>query len=346
MKVDLKLLDSYVERKLLSCQKHPEADLLIYNYTHRCQFEHAWDDVTLMCRGLIVHPDGTVHAQPFKKFFNLDEKPEVIPTDSHPLVFEKLDGSLGITYWHNGIPYVATRGSFTSVQAVEGTRMLHERIVGGLQLDQGLTYLFEIIYPENRIVVNYGDERRLVLLGVTNPETGDEVNIWECMDDYLHFDRPRAHLYEAIEAAADNAEGYVFWWPQHGVRAKVKFDEYKRLHRLITGVNKRRIWEMLRNEQSLDELLERVPDEFYAWVRKMVSDLESDYQAIELQAKEAYEQAKELEDRKAQALAIKNHPYRGIIFTMLDERPYADGIWRLLRPASETPFKVVDMGDA
>ena len=36
----------------------------------------------------------------------------------------------------------------------------------------GKTYLFEIIYPENRIVVDYGDYKGLVLIDVIDNETG------------------------------------------------------------------------------------------------------------------------------------------------------------------------------
>jgi RNA ligase len=65
-----------------------------------------------------------------------------------------MDGSLGILYKVDGKPYLATRGSFVSDQAVAGTAMLHERY-GDYEFEDGFTYLFEIIYPENRIVIDY-----------------------------------------------------------------------------------------------------------------------------------------------------------------------------------------------
>jgi RNA ligase len=38
-----------------------------------------------------------------------------------------MDGSLGILYWIKDKPFVATRGSFESDQAVKATKILHER---------------------------------------------------------------------------------------------------------------------------------------------------------------------------------------------------------------------------
>ena len=90
-------------------------------------------------------------------------------------VFEKLDGSLGILYWLNNLPYIATRGSFESEQARHATEILHGRYQHTFSsMDTNKTYLFEIIYPENRIVVDYGEMDDLILLTVIDNQTGHE----------------------------------------------------------------------------------------------------------------------------------------------------------------------------
>jgi hypothetical protein len=73
VKIDLTELNKRVEQKLISVQKHPEADLYIYNYTPITQFKRHWDEYTLMSRGLILDGEGTVVARPFTKFFNYQE---------------------------------------------------------------------------------------------------------------------------------------------------------------------------------------------------------------------------------------------------------------------------------
>lgn len=106
---------------------------------------------TKACRGLIVDAENWIVQRPFEKFFSIEQ---LEPFD----VYDKLDGSLGILYWVGDEPAIATRGSFISDQAKRGTEFLRAR--KDLNLDRRYTYLFEIIYPENRVVVNYGDQSK------------------------------------------------------------------------------------------------------------------------------------------------------------------------------------------
>ena len=180
MKYDINLINKYVEDGLVVRQNHPEYPISIYNYSRMCQYEGKWDDITLACRGLVLDNEGNVLAKPFPKFFNYEElegmtfRPSKIPNESFD-VFEKMDGSLGILFNYEGEWIMATRGSFTSDQAVRGMEMLlklpYER------LNEGCTYLFEIIYKENRIVVDY-DYEDLVLLGIVDNADGYEFDMF------------------------------------------------------------------------------------------------------------------------------------------------------------------------
>ena len=165
----------YIESGLVNEQVL--GDLRIFNYSKVCQFDRKWDDVTIQCRGLIMRGDEIV-ARPFRKFFNLGEveetKIENLPAEM-PQVTEKFDGSLGILYFQpDGRPAIATRGSFTSDQALRATEMLRNMPPFWNNIDLNLTYLFEILYPENRVVVNYGNREELVLIGLVNRTTGEE----------------------------------------------------------------------------------------------------------------------------------------------------------------------------
>ena len=166
-------LERYNKEGLLHKQTHPNFDLTIWNYSPRVQYERLWDNITLQCRGLVTNSNGEIVARPFKKFFNYEEhKPEDIPNENYE-VYEKMDGSLGILFYYNEW-ILATRGSFTSPQAIKGKELLEKYDYN--RLDKNYTYLFEIIYPENRIVCDY-DFEDLVLLGIIHTKTGDEVNI-------------------------------------------------------------------------------------------------------------------------------------------------------------------------
>ncbi|MCU0470068.1 MAG: T4 RnlA family RNA ligase [Arcicella sp.] len=323
--------------------KHPSADLYIYNYTAQTQYEGRWNDVTLACRGLILDGNNQVVARPFPKFFNLEElSNEVIPRESFE-VFEKMDGSLGISYWIDIQAFIASRGSFTSEQALEATQMLHTQYAEVIpSLDKSKTYLFEIIYPENRIVVDYGNERKLVLLAIIDTQTGEETNVETLSvtsSDKPYF--PIVKRYDGLNDLSklkaleeDNKEGFVVRF-KNGFRLKVKFEEYKRIHKIVTQVSNVSIWEHLKDGQTLTPILDRVPDEFYDWVKMTHAKLMADFQAVEQQAKQDF---KVLPTRKETALYFLTCQYPAVLFKMLDGQPYDQVIWKILKPDYQKPF--------
>ncbi|MEN7548099.1 T4 RnlA family RNA ligase [Rapidithrix thailandica] len=333
--MNISLLNQMICEGYVAVQKHPEHSLYIYNYTPKAQFDRVWNECTLACRGLIMDKEHNIIARPFRKFFNLGELEDQTLPQGEFEVYEKMDGSLGILYWAGDTPLIATRGSFTSVQAEEANRILHSDYAHCLdKLDRSKTYLFEIIYPENRIVVDYGKKRELVLLAIVDTETGREQAL-----EALGF--PLAKHYRGLKdlqalklLEEENREGFVVKF-QNGFRVKVKFEEYQRLHFLMNQVSSITIWEKLKEEQDLSDILEDVPDEFYNWVKTTRNRLLAAYQAIEQQAKTDF---KVLASRKETALYFNTCRYPHVMFKMLEGKSCAVSIWRLLRPEYEKPF--------
>lgn len=346
----MKISQHLIDDKYISVQKHPTEDLYIYNYTSRCQFDRVWNEETLMCRGLILDGEGNIVARSFKKFFNLEEQKDLPAEDFE--VFEKWDGSLGILYWIGSTPYLATRGSFTSDQALRGTSILQNRYADKLSmaLNDKWTYLFEIIYPENRIVVDYKGMENIVLLAAVNTFTGREVP-YEKLLQYHGSDFPVVRRYDGFKDVTkikemmnqDNKEGFVIRFAS-GLRVKIKFDEYVRLHRILTQTNARHIWDELRNGGNLEDILDRVPDEFYSWVKETRDTLQDTYSGIEAMCQATYKDVKHLPTRKEQARVIFDRLDResgapGVVFNMLDRKDYSQAIWKMIRPAATLPFK-------
>jgi RNA ligase len=349
MKYDLSILNDYIDRGLVIKQDHPSLPLSIYNYSRECQYSKLWDDITLTCRGLVLDNEGNVVAKPFPKFFNYEEHTsDEIPNESFE-VFEKMDGSLGIFFYYEGEWHMATRGSFASEQSIKGMEIAKRYNYDKICVPD-FTYLFEIIYPENRIVVNYGKEERLVLLSIINPK-GDEVPYDEIeMDGWDIVNR-----YDGIndftklkETISNDDEGYVIRF-SGGMRMKIKGEEYVRLHRILTNFSTTDIWEILRTGGNMNEFLERVPDEFDDWVKRVAMDLRYSFYHI-------YERAGKLHDgfrygkygdvdpeptKKEFAKFVMTQPeeLRPIMFKMWDKAPYDDIIWKLLKPKYEKPFK-------
>ena len=102
------------------------------------------------------------------------------------------------------------------------------------------------------------------------------------------------------------------------------------------------IWEKLKEGSGLDEILDKVPDEFYGWVKKTENDLKEKYQDILEESEEIiYSIQKKLGDSErriyAEEIKKKNNP--GILFNLLDGRNPDQTIWKLVRPKWSKPFK-------
>lgn len=226
---------------------------VIYNYTDTAMYTPgAWDNPAVRaCRGLIVAPDGTVVARPWPKFFNYGQaEAGTLDLDARVSVTDKMDGSLGILhYGQDGRPRVATRGSFTSDQAIHATRVLHGRYAG-IAWPPDVTPLVEIVYPSNRVVCDYGALDDLILLGGVRVDTGDYLGAVE-MADLMGWTGPvvDAMPYETLRDALAAP-------PRHGkegmcvryldakppVIVKIKQSDYVELHRIVTGLSERVVW--------------------------------------------------------------------------------------------------------
>lgn len=341
------LIAPYVEKGLVSRQEHPNASLglSIYNYTQKCQFGKAWDEITLQCRGLILDADGNIIARPLKKFFNWEEHQGPIP-NRRPEVYEKMDGSLFIATLLKGVtPVFATRGSFTSEQAFVGETMMLD-CYGSGWMEEGWTYCFEIIYPENRIVVDYGWREDLVLLAKINNATGEEDHIYHDAPEWTgptaaQFLFDSYTLEDLKSRDVENEEGYVLYWPHEDLRLKVKFPSYVFLHRILTGIHARHVWEYLRDGQSLAPLLELTPDEFHDWLEKTRYELHENFDTRRAWARRTFDYRPLHADRKDFALwtQAQSAEVRPLLFRMMDGKPYDDIIWKQIKPEATRPFR-------
>jgi RNA ligase len=343
-------LVAQVDSGHIRVQRHPEkSTLCILNYTEKVQFERAWTPETLACRGMIVdEATGRVLARPFAKFFNHDE-PEAsgVDTSGAVVVTDKMDGSLGILY-HDGEDWaIATRGSFASEQAIHATKIWRERYNGWVP-PNGYTALFEIVYPSNRIVVDYGQADDLFLLGAVEIGTGETLSP---VDTSCHapdvWMGPSAQTFQftsyAEALAAEprpNAEGYVLHFIEPDTRVKWKQEDYKALHKIITGWNERTIWELLKGGKKLADIAENLPDEFHAWAVEVSFDLIGTYMCLVFEIEEAYDTVvdglPEGYSRREFALKAKESPYAPALFALLDgnEKKLETWAWDQIRPAA------------
>ncbi len=346
-------LDHEIANGYVRDNVHPDNnELWILNYTEKAAYEGHWNNVTLNCRGLIIGPFCDIIARPFPKFFNYGQPdcPE-IDLDEPAIVSDKMDGSLGILYKNDGKLAIATRGSFTSDQAIHATEVLRTKYAN-FKPDPGWTYLFEIIYPENRIVCDYGDMDDLVMIGMVHNETGASTSTplggwpgpaagifqWETTGQALKA-RPRP-----------GKEGFVVHLLNSDMRVKIKQEDYIRLHRVVTGLNARSVWQAM-VDGTVDELIEQVPDEFHDFVRGVQKDLQTKVdQAIDL-TKTTFnfvldECLCDSPSKKDFALYVKNWYFSWALFNLWDGKDIQKEWLLRMKPAHDySPIKVSNDAD-
>lgn len=329
-------------------RRHPEfAELAIFNYSAACQYENRWNEVTRVTRGLIVNTDtGRVIARGFPKFFNYGDELNtgpLSPDTSIMGVYDKLDGSLGIQYQTpDGRQAIATRGSFVSDQALHATEWLHE-VAAYNHPESMLTMLWEIVYPENRIVVDYSGRDECISLGAVRVDTGSYVapSPLKCAERGLaHAEAfPGRTLGDALALPPrSNAEGVVVWF-NPWTAVKVKQADYVELHRIVSNLTEKEVWRQLR-AGTFEKYAADLPDEFHQWARDTARPLTDKFDEIDAEAVEIYQEVLRLmlPDRKSQAQwIITNAPveYRGFVFGHLDGKNPTDGIWKLIEPRGE-----------
>jgi RNA ligase len=263
-------------------------DLIIANYTRKCQYDHVWNDNTRVCRGLILKlekpwPKATekleLVALPFEKFFNAGEIES--PDGDLVEVTEKADGSLGILFRYNGEYRVATRGSFKSEQAQWATEFLKRYDLR--HLPANYTLLCEIIYPDNRIVVDYGGREDLILIGIRDRFHGDDFffpKVQKVAKEF-GFSTPKVYtgkegfIYtrDIVKRAKEldaSEEGWVLRFSD-GSRLKVKGNRYRELSKLLNHVTPKTLLEALISGTIDDYMMmvpEEVGDEVIGWKRE------------------------------------------------------------------------------
>ena len=328
-------LANLIAKRYITKKPHPTLPLTIYNYTGKAQFEKVWNPTTRHCRGLVLDGHFQTIARPLPKFFNLNEEPGELPNGT-PDIYEKLDGSLILLFFFADQWQVASRGSFISEQADKARELLPKYQDDVANLDRTNTYVLEVIYPSNRIVINYGAAERLVMLSGIRTATGDEVPL----ADIPWSDR--AKTYPATDLAAwieaidpsqyPNHEGFILKWPC-GFRVKYKLEEYVRLHRIQGRIQDKDIWECVKNGQPLDDFLENRPDEFFQRVKTVQKRLLEEYAAIEATVESLSKPLADFGgDREAAAAYINRQPHSSILFLKLDGCDYREEIWQQIKP--------------
>lgn len=331
LKVSFKVLCEELQKRvdlgLISSSK--KGDLEIFKYTQEAVCERQWDYFTLMARGLVLSSEKVVGLC-FPKFFNYGEQiPIHYFAGKSFLAAEKKDGSLGICFWHNDEWVICTCGSFISEQA-QWANCYFQKKINYDSLRKGTTYLFEIIYPENRIVVPYTEDS-LSLLSAYE-ENGYEIDREELdnVAKQVNFERPEVYIFDDLDevlketALIDHTrEGFVVRF-KSGVRVKIKGDEYCRIHKLISRVTPIAVWEMLVSDDDMEDAKNDLPEEMEKDYEQIISVLTAKKQETLGIIERLYEETKHMSDKE---LGLELANKKSKIFEDKDARQYKNYIF-------------------
>lgn len=313
----------------------------IISYTRECNALKVWNDTTIKCRGLIIDPNDNIIAKPFKKFYNYEEYVDtsIIPTNLSFDVFEKLDGSLGILYWVNDVPYIATKGSFNSEQAIHATELLHTKYKNVWNsIDKDKTYLFEIIYPGDLHCCSYGTLDDIFLLAVIDTNNDNiEYNI----NDYKHL-FTTTKVYDGISDwknirdifSGDNREGFVVKF-ENNFRLKLKYEQYWKIHFLKAGFNANKILDCLINNDNdtIDKAFELFDEEHIIYYQRIIDFYKNEYSNIIDKCIEEFRT--DFETKKDAAIYFKTCKYPHVLFAMYNKKDYSRVIWDIIKKYSK-----------
>ena len=243
--------------------------LILFKYV---QFSsHFSEKIVQESRGVILAADTfDVVCRPFNKFFNYGESEAYDINYSNASIVEKLDGSI-IKVYYDSVNYiwrVATNGTIdasladTCIEGITFRDLFNDAIQNRFDeftahLDVDQTYLFELIHPISRVVVDYGNLKQLVFIGMRSTLNGTDWNIfsefvttlyerkfsdfgirWPKIYNTVKEINELSEYADELNETGTTFEGFVVT-EFNGLfvngRVKIKSPEYLKFHRLTGG---------------------------------------------------------------------------------------------------------------
>jgi RNA ligase len=309
-------LELEIKNKNINVDYHPlYPHLALYKYSNHCVQDRLWSLYSLISRGLVLdHKNKKVAAIPFPKFFALGEIFDnylLFSTEKYTITSKK-DGSLIIAFNNEGNWIFTTCGSFVSSQAKWAEQWAKEHLPLD-KMDKNNTYLFEAIYPENKIVVHY-DTSELVLLSIFD-SYGLEYpyELLEKEREFLGVNLVEAISFNSIQEVMDlaktldkNEEGFVIRF-DNGVRLKVKGDEYLRIFNLISNLTPLSVWESYLCDQDMEKMAQELPDDLRPDFWDIFNILKNKLYKLVDEIETMYQNTKNLSDAEL-GIMLQEHP--------------------------------------
>lgn len=232
-----------------------------------------WTADNLIFRSSIWNEVGQPVSLGFKKFFNYGEGGHIVPdpTDYFGDVVEKIDGSLLIVSKYNRETIIRTRGTVDATTLDNGSEigylksMYPRAFENGFIHSEVFTFLYEWVSPINKIVLDYGPNPDLYLVGIVNhiDYTYWEQDRLDAMAKHLNIRRPKYYSFNSIldlfqsVKALKGVEGVCYYFNNGQEIKKIKCDDYLAKHAFKSNVSYENIIDLF------IQLDYPFPDQFY-----------------------------------------------------------------------------------
>lgn len=165
-------------------QKRYDNGLSVFKYTREVSYKALWneDPLLLEARGMVLDDDGNKVIWPFTKVFNHHENGTELDLDTVVIAPRKVNGFMAsVRYW-NGELIVSTTGTLDSDFVAIARK--HIEKLNTVEMDEELTYLFEICDPSDPHIVEETDGAWLI--GARSMNTG-KMMTEKWLDQEAHY---------------------------------------------------------------------------------------------------------------------------------------------------------------
>lgn len=330
---------------IITATRFPELALL--KYKDEVQWgDKPWTSFARMSRGLVVDmKNQAILAHGFDKFFNLNQEPEtnyeILKDRKEFEISEKLDGSCCLSFLNpnDNQFYLTTTGSFSSEQGQHGCTLFNNlpNYQQVIEYAKKGTFIFELIDPKFRIVIDYKKKNYpegLYLIGYRTQEgrliTYAEV---QALGVQLSIPYPKTYKYESLDHLMEKVkdltvleEGFVLRYPD-GLMVKIKGMAYLKAHRFISQLSDKNILEAVAEGNDVaDQLADLAPEEYREDVIEKISYFKTRKLDLLNQCYRYFSDAPK-DDRKTFALWVNKNvkpSLRGCLFQLMDCKPLKD----------------------
>jgi hypothetical protein len=216
-------------------------------------------------------------------------------------------------------------------QLVKGQEIFRAKY-NHISVNKECTYCFEVIYPQNKIVVNYEDLEDLFLISITHTLSGKEITIDAAGFKTVNkVDMKSIHAFlSGCEEA--NMEGYVVKYTKglgNPLRVKYKFDTYVEKHK-GKSLSETAIKRSMKKMESIK--LDNIPDECYEEVKKIKTQMEEEFQCKRIKIENQYLKIITQQNNSPRDVieAIKQSEHSSILFAIHRKKPYDLLVWKSL----------------